>query len=294
MNQNKMLREIIVDETMMASSGAEIREQTAQEVKSGQELIMLKMPERVKALNDLVHRLMNTRLTYPSDDGQGEPKEEDALNLFKSASLPAALKKLSITESRKDGEQQQQQELQGDVSLSESSNSSHDAENISKGAKNRPAPANERLIELENELLLILRQQIIDLEQIRLMILLLNAPIECGNNFGTGVQIKVLQYLSSYTQVAMDNLKGMGWMDRANIVTKIQKYPEVDDFKYHLLTYDQKLLAKLLQKALTSVSARNGYMVVHDILIKNWNRITDPKDTQGKSSKSSTGSSYIS
>lgn len=285
-----------MDDTMMASNGAAIREQMAREVKNGQELIMLKMPERIEVLNDLVERLRATRLTYPNDD-ETEPKEEDALDLLKTASLPAAFKKLQIKDSDKDKEQQQ--ELQGDVPSSESSTPSQEPENQKgpgKGWQWRknlppPCPANKRLIELENELLSILRQQIIDAEQIRLMIHLLVPPIECGNNFGTAVQDAVLKSISNCERTAINHLSRIDQMDRAKIVTKIQKHPAVDDFKYHLLTHDQKVLAKLLQNA---TEARNNYMVVYDMVIKNWHRLTDPKDTEAKSLKSSTASSYIS
>eukprot|EP01083_Nonionella_stella_P066098 173825_1 len=107
----------------------------------------------------------------------------------------------------------------------------------------------------------------------------LNIPkIEDGNNFGVGVQEEVLGMLVAGKTSGMaflNNLKQYH-LARAQMVKKILKYPNIDDYGRAINELDQKQYLHLRHCAR---DLRNNYAILFDSLNKNMEKILKPKGT---------------
>lgn len=64
------------------------------------------------------------------------------------------------------------------------------------------------------------------------------------------------------------------FLGRAKIVTKIAKYPHVDDFRRNVCEIDEK---EFLSLRLIVAELRNHYASLHDIVTKNLDKIKLPR-----------------
>jgi proteasome activator subunit 2 (PA28 beta) len=71
----------------------------------------------------------------------------------------------------------------------------------------------------------------------------LNVPrIEDGNNFGVGVQEEVLGELNRAEDTSFNMLESMTkyHMARAKLISKMTKYPQIEDYRQSVLELDDK------------------------------------------------------
>lgn len=127
-----------------------------------------------------------------------------------------------------------------------------------------------------------LRSEIIEfiqiLDSIKLYIELNIPRIEDGNNFGVSVQEDMIQELVRVEEGALQILDDISkyYTGRAKLVSKVQKHPEIDDYKIALTEIDMK---QIFQLKMNFVGTRNGYAVLSDMLQKNLERIVKPRST---------------
>ena len=129
-------------------------------------------------------------------------------------------------------------------------------------------------------------------------ILFLIPRIEDGNNFGVGIQVRTLCFIKKnvaesknvFASIQEDTLgeirtveaEASAYFDqmsryflaRAKIVTKIAKYPHVDDFRRNVEEIDEK---EFLSLRLIVAELRNHYASLHDIVTKNLDKIKLPR-----------------
>jgi len=101
-----------------------------------------------------------------------------------------------------------------------------------------------------------------------------------GDNFGVSIQEEALSELHR-SQESAYNLRDSARTDhltRANICTKLIKYPHVEDYVHALKEHDEKQLYLARQHL---IDLRNIYAVITDILHKNINKIRAPKANNG-------------
>lgn len=66
---------------------------------------------------------------------------------------------------------------------------------------------------------------------------------------------------------------------RGKLVSKLAKYPHVHDFKQSVIELDEKMFMTV---RLVALELRNHYTTVHDILVKNMEKIKKPRNNNGQ------------
>ena len=101
--------------------------------------------------------------------------------------------------------------------------------------------------------------------------------IEDGNNFGVSIQEDILAEARQVeTEVAtyLDQISQY-YLTR-KIMSKVAKYPHIDDYKRTITELDEK---EFLNMRLVFCELRNHYASLHDMIIKNYDKIVKPRNT---------------
>jgi len=100
--------------------------------------------------------------------------------------------------------------------------------------------------------------------------------IEDGNNFGVSVQEDTLGEIRQVESDGCSYLDAISsyHLNRGKVVTKIAKYPHVEDFRQTVVELDEK---QALSIRLIAVELKNHYAVLHDVICKNWDKIKKPR-----------------
>eukprot|EP01084_Bolivina_argentea_P164168 285445_1 len=135
---------------------------------------------------------------------------------------------------------------------------------------------NEEIEKLNNLIKIEVKELINYLDQIALFINLHIPAIEDGNNFGVQIQEQMKSMVSNGQISAQDFLRNIPKFHslRAKLISKIMKYPNLEDYKISIIELDYKQLL-MLKHCLRDL--RNNYWILHDVLTKNWNKIIKPK-----------------
>merc|ERR1712191_33260 len=100
--------------------------------------------------------------------------------------------------------------------------------------------------------------------------------VEDGNNFGVSIQEDMLAEIRSVESEAaafFDQISRY-FITRGKIVTKVTKYPFVEDFRVTVEELDEKEYVSL---KLVICEIRNHYSTLHDIIMKNLEKIKKPR-----------------
>ncbi|CRG99287.1 subunit of proteaseome activator complex, putative [Plasmodium relictum] len=106
----------------------------------------------------------------------------------------------------------------------------------------------------------------------------LNVPrIEDGNNFGVGIQEEAIQELARVEESAFNLYDAIVkyYMERAKLSTKVIKYPNVYDYQEAIRELDEK---EWIHIKITIIDMRNNYIMLYDLLYKNWEKVVKPKN----------------
>lgn len=106
----------------------------------------------------------------------------------------------------------------------------------------------------------------------------LNVPkIEDGNNFGVGIQEDVIQELARAEESAFTLCDSIVkyYMSRAKLSSKVLKYPNVYDYQEAIRELDEK---EWIHIKITLLDMRNNYILLYDMLCKNWEKVVKPKN----------------
>lgn len=143
---------------------------------------------------------------------------------------------------------------------------------------NGPAPCNKSLSDLIHLVKPHLRELIEDTNLLKLWISYLIPKIEDGNNFGVSIQGRTLKEIQQAESKAEEFLEHISeyFVTRAKIVSKVVKYPHLDDYRRAVRELDEK---EYLSLWLTMCEVRNRYCVLHDIVTKNIDKIKRPRTT---------------
>jgi len=135
---------------------------------------------------------------------------------------------------------------------------------------------NARLTQLIEMIKPILRDAIEHMNQVKVWILLLIPRMEDGNNFGVSIQEEVLGEVRQIEAEAAQLLDQTSryYLSRGKLVTKIARYPHVDDYRRAIVDLEEKQFINL---RLTATEVRNHYATLHDLVIKNLDKIKTPR-----------------
>jgi proteasome activator subunit 3 (PA28 gamma) len=138
---------------------------------------------------------------------------------------------------------------------------------------------NLKLAELTDATKPLLREAVEDVNKLKLWITFLIPRIEDGNNFGVSIQEEALNEVRTVESEAASFLDQMSryFVSRARLVTKIAKYPHVDDYRRAILDMDEK---QFINIRLVLMETRNHLATLHDMITKNLEKIKKPRSTE--------------
>ncbi|XP_003745587.1 proteasome activator complex subunit 3 [Galendromus occidentalis] len=137
----------------------------------------------------------------------------------------------------------------------------------------------ERLHEVVKPLIV---QQVDDCNLLKMWIQLLIPKVEDGNNFGVGIQEECLEQVTAVQKDSASYLDQVTryYILRAKSVSKVAKYPHVEDFRRTVVELDQKQYHTV---TMFVRQLRNDYSLLHDILTKNMEKIQRPRNSNAES-----------
>uniref|UniRef100_A0A8C9YNM7 Proteasome activator complex subunit 3 n=1 Tax=Sander lucioperca TaxID=283035 RepID=A0A8C9YNM7_SANLU len=114
--------------------------------------------------------------------------------------------------------------------------------------------------------------------QVKMWVQLLIPRIEDGNNFGVSIQEETVAELRTVEGEAASYLDQISryYITRAKLVSKIAKYPHVEDYRRTVTEIDEKEYISL--KIIVS-ELRNQYVTLHDMILKNIEKIKRPRSS---------------
>ncbi|XP_062613273.1 proteasome activator complex subunit 3-like [Saccostrea cucullata] len=115
---------------------------------------------------------------------------------------------------------------------------------------------------------------------IKMWITLLIPKIQDGNNFGVSVQEAVMEE-ASCIELKAKSLRESGtdyFFYRARMISKIIKYPEINDYKMAVIEFDSDELQNQINLCRFM---RNAYVKLHDLVTKNLDKIQNPRSDHG-------------
>jgi proteasome activator subunit 3 (PA28 gamma) len=113
---------------------------------------------------------------------------------------------------------------------------------------------------------------------IKMWITYMIPKIEDGNNFGVSIQEDTMgeaRQIESEAATYLDQISRY-YLTRGKIISKIAKYPHVDDYRRTIRELDEKEFVSL---RLVVTEMRNHYASLHDLIVKNLDKIKKPRST---------------
>jgi len=107
----------------------------------------------------------------------------------------------------------------------------------------------------------------------------LNIPrIEDGNNFGVSIQEETVNELTRAEDSGFAVLESMTkyYVTRAKLVSKVLKYPSVQDYRQSVIELDEK---EFINLRMCCMDLRNNYAILHDMILKNLEKIKTPRSS---------------
>ncbi|XP_070565710.1 proteasome activator complex subunit 3-like [Ptychodera flava] len=100
--------------------------------------------------------------------------------------------------------------------------------------------------------------------------------IEDGNNFGVSVQEDTLSEIRQVESEAASYLDQVSryYITRGKIVSKVAKYPHVEDYRQTITELDEK---EFISLRLVLLELRNHYSSLYDLITKNLEKIKKPR-----------------
>lgn len=112
--------------------------------------------------------------------------------------------------------------------------------------------------------------------KVRMWITLQVPKIEDGNNFGVSIQEAIIDEAYAIEKVAKSYRESGGdyFFYRARMMSKIVKYPEIADYKLAVYEGDSN---ELQNQIILCRDLRDFYTKLHDLVIKNLQRLENPR-----------------
>nr|XP_020472158.1 proteasome activator complex subunit 3 [Monopterus albus] len=138
--------------------------------------------------------------------------------------------------------------------------------------------SNTNLVDLIEKVKPEIRTLIEKCNTVKMWVQLLIPRIEDGNNFGVSIQEETVAELRTVEGEAASYLDQISryYITRAKLVSKIAKYPHVEDYRRTVTEIDEKEYISL--KIIVS-ELRNQYVTLHDMILKNIEKIKRPRSS---------------
>ncbi|CAH1188480.1 unnamed protein product [Phyllotreta striolata] len=144
-------------------------------------------------------------------------------------------------------------------------------------------PVNRNLADLIENVKPHIRKLVEDSNLIKMWISFMIPKIEDGNNFGVSIQEDTLaevQSVESEAAAFFDQISRY-YISRGKLISKVAKYPHIDDYRRSVQELDEK---EYLSLWLVMSEIRNRYCALHDIVLKNLDKIKKPRPSNATES----------
>lgn len=231
-------------------------------IKKAEELIIKGFPEKIVKLNDLL--------------GTPEFAERNFADVYQDLNIPVPDPiDLNNTEGEK-ADSDEPSAKRARVDLSSVSGTKVMA------LPNGRVECNTPICDLIKVVKPVIRALVEDSNLLKMWISFMIPKIEDGNNFGVSIQEDTLAEIQSVeTEAAafFDQISRY-FVSRAKVVSKVAKYPHIDDYRRAVQELDEK---EFLSLWLVVSEVRNRYCSLHDIVIKNMEKLKKPRSSNAES-----------
>jgi len=137
-------------------------------------------------------------------------------------------------------------------------------------------PSNSEILEIVN----LLRKEVLTLVEmintVKIWIQLNIPRIEDGNNFGVSIQEETVGEITRVEDSAFSVLESISkyFAARAKLASKVLKTPTIMDYHLSITELDEKYYSTL---RLCTCDLRNNYASLHDIIVKNLEKLKQPR-----------------
>jgi len=148
----------------------------------------------------------------------------------------------------------------------------------SSSTENALIPSNKVIMDM----LALLKKEVLELIEtintVKIWIQLNIPKIEDGNNFGVSIQEETVSELGRAEDSGFSLLESMTkyFITRAKLVSKILKYPKVEDYRQSVVELDEK---EFINLKLCCLDLRNNYAILYDMITKNLEKIRTPRSS---------------
>lgn len=137
-------------------------------------------------------------------------------------------------------------------------------------------PINKHITEMVDTIKPLIRRLVEEANLLKIWVSFLIPKIEDGNNFGVSIQEETLgeiRTVESEAAAFFDQISRY-YVTRAKLISKVAKYPHIDDYRRTVTELDEK---EYLSLRITLSEIRNHYATLHDMIIKNMEKIKKPR-----------------
>ncbi|XP_015120406.1 proteasome activator complex subunit 3 isoform X2 [Diachasma alloeum] len=145
-----------------------------------------------------------------------------------------------------------------------------------------PIPCNKPLCDIVRIVKPYIIQLLEDSNLLKMWISFMIPKIEDGNNFGVSIQedtLAEIQSVESEAAAFFDQISRY-FVSRGKILSKVAKYPHILDYRRAVQEMDEKEYTSLW---LVMSEVRNRYCSLHDLVIKNLEKIKRPRSSNAES-----------
>lgn len=141
--------------------------------------------------------------------------------------------------------------------------------------------SNQQLVDIIEKVKPEIRLLIEKCNTVKMWVQLLIPRIEDGNNFGVSIQEETVAELRTVESEAASYLDQISryYIIRAKLVSKIAKYPHVEDYRRTVTEIDEK---EYISLRLVISELRNQYVTLHDMILKNIEKIKRPRSSNAE------------
>ncbi|XP_064613840.1 proteasome activator complex subunit 3-like [Liolophura sinensis] len=146
---------------------------------------------------------------------------------------------------------------------------------------NGPVPTNQQLQDLVNLLKPYIQELVDHANMVKMWISFLIPKIEDGNNFGVSIQEDTMAEARQIETEAASYLDQISryFITRGKLVSKVAKYPHIDDYRQSVREVDEK---EFISLRLICCELRNHYASLHDLIHKNIDKIKKPRSANAE------------
>jgi len=139
-------------------------------------------------------------------------------------------------------------------------------------------PSNQLIVDLIALLKVEVLQLIEMINTVKIWIQLNIPRIEDGNNFGVSIQEETVSELSRAEESGFSLLDSITkyFVTRAKLTSKTVKFPQIADYKQSIVELDEK---EFINLRLCCLDLRNNYAILHDMIIKNLEKLKTPRSS---------------